>query len=219
MKKASLMFAFFLTYVTSFSQPVMVAKMSSGLTHFGFNKKMITKYKKVPSGIRAKADSLLQSVMGDFYTKTSFYYGDIYVSTHKSNPKVSLSTPKYDLLYILNDKSLGIESLPINLRLDDDGKPLKLTWPRKGYTNSSIFISRDTIKQVALQKAKELNYNTTGYEIEFKYDETGQKFYWQFLFPIKESDHKDYRVFEISWADKNDFKSNPNKILRRQTVY
>ena len=193
------------------AQDKMIVDQKGGLTYYGSASKDISAISQLPPLIVNSAQNIINAFMGDFSKNTHFSYGqlvekknnDFVSKDHPVNPAI----PRYDLEFILTDLSIGIKSLPVNIRLDSSGKPLKVTWPRQGYTNAAKFMQRDSIRAFALKQAANLNFNLKNYQIEFSYDEVKQKFYWAFLFP--NSDNQDtvnkFDVIYINWSDENDF--------------
>lgn len=199
----------------------MLVDEKPGLTDFDGYGKMITSLSKVPKNIRDSAESVLNTFLGDFRINTKFYYGQVIdLDTYhkaKDHDNPNLSIPKYELIFILKDSSIGIKSYPIGLRLNEFGKPLKLNWPRKGYTNKSKFLPLDTVRNAVLNRAKKSNFNLADYDIAFEYDYGAQKFYWIFLFPIqKEQNFSRYNTIKTNWVNLDDFDVS---VILRTTVY
>jgi hypothetical protein len=191
----------------------MVVNQRPGLTSFGGPTIWIDSIAQLPPVIISNLKPLMKKFMGDFYPNVHFVYGQVidlvkndYVP--KGGSKISPWIPKYDLEFILDDMSIGIKSLPINIRFDENGKPLKFTWPRTGYTNKSRFVSRDSVQVFALRIADTLKFNKENCEVVLEYDENKQKFLWRFLFPISEptDNAANFNSIEINWADINDYK-------------
>lgn len=199
----------------------MLVDQKPGLTYFDGYGKMITSLSKIPENIRDSAAIVLNKFLGDLSPKAKFYYGQIldFDAYHKfkDSANINPTIPKYELVFILKDLSIGIKSYPIELRLNEFGKALKLNWPRKGYTNKSKFQLLDTIRNNVLNRAKKLNFNLSNYEIAFDYDYEAQKFYWTFLFPVqKEQNFSQYNTIRTNWVNLDDFDVSET---RRVTVY
>jgi hypothetical protein len=223
-KVTGLLFIFLALFVdNAVAQNKMVVDHPPGLTYFGGRTEQIKSLEQLPPPIDSSLRSAMIKFLGDFYSKVHFVYGQVIDLKNndfvpKDGSKISPWIPKYDLEFTLQDMSIGIKSLPVNIRFDENGKLLKFTWPRAEFENESKFISRDTIQAVALRIADSLRFNKENYEIDFDYDENEQKFTWIFLFPAADSavNHYTFDTIEINWADRNDYKIDK---LRRDIVY
>ena len=224
MKKSGLLFLLLVFVISrSIAQSKMIVDQKPGLTSFGGSTVWVDSISQLPPQIFNNLKPIMEKFMGDFYPKVHFVYGqeiDLVNNDYvpKDGSKISPWIPKYDLEFTLKDVSIGIKSLPINIRFDKNGKLLKFTWPRAGFENNSKFISRDTIRAVALRIADSLKFNKEKYEVGFNYDESEQKFTWIFLFPAADSavNHYTFDTIEINWVDRNDYKIDK---LRRDIVY
>lgn len=199
----------------------MLVNQKPGLTYFDGYGKMITSLSQIPKNIRDSAAIVLNKFLGDLSPKAKFHYGQILdldaYHKFKDSANINPTIPKYDLVFILKDLSIGIKSYPIELRLNESGKALKLNWPRTGYTNKLKFLPLDTVRNTVLGHAKKMNFNLSNYEIAFDYDYEAQKFYWTFLFPVqKEQNFSQYNAIRANWVNLDDFGVSE---IRRVTVY
>lgn len=197
-------------YLQAIAQKNMIVDQKGGLVYYGSTSKTISNLSQLPPAISEKARFILTTFMGDFSKNTHFLYGQLvdlqnndYVS---KNYPINSNIPRYDLEYALTDPSIGIKSFPVNIRFDSSGKLLKITWPKQGYTTAESLMPRDTIRNFALKQAVNLNFNLDNYQVEFRYDEDKQKFYWRFLFiGDKGVSFSRFNVINVNWSDKTDF--------------
>ncbi|RYU90563.1 hypothetical protein EWM62_07870 [Mucilaginibacter terrigena] len=222
MKRLSLVLLFLFAFsFVALCQSQLTVDKTPRQTSFNGYSKVITSLSQVPKNIKDSAEVALVSFLGDFSSKTRFENGQIVdleaYHKFKANDNPGLFIPKYELIFVLRDPSIGIRSYPIELRLNEFGKLLKLNWPKKGYTNKSKFPPLDTVRNAVLNRAKKLNFNRSNYEIAFNYDFEAQKFYWTFLFLIsKKNNVKRYNLLTINWANLNDIRQSEQSTV---TVY
>jgi len=195
------------------AQPKMIVDQNGLTSAYILCSKDVYSINELPSFIADSARSILAKYMGDSLSKKlTFSIAQIIDTSRylKSEKKKVLppNLPKYEMAYNLRVPEIGIKGLTIELRLTQYGKKLKLTWPRKGVKDISVFLPLDTIRTFALVKAKKLKFQIENCKVDFIYDEQAQKFLWQFKFPNGEID-KDgagkYDCISVNWLDPNDF--------------
>ena len=112
--------------------------------------------------------------------------------------------PKYDITFLLRDNSIGIKRYSLNIRLDRYGQILYSNWPKGGYNNKLEFASPAKILQFALKQAEFKRHDTTGYLVDFYYNDRVDKLCWVFKFPklteLKRDNYDEtYNCVEIDW--------------------
>lgn len=210
-----LLIVFLLFTQLAWAQPQMVVdKPWTAASYIGFSKD-INDLIELPRPIVDSAYAVLKKYMGDELVQRLTFTGAQIIDTSKylkveKKMQIPANLPKYEMTFSLKVPELGIEYLTVELRLSQGGKPLKITWPRKEVRDASVFLPRETVRNFALKKARELKFQTENYNVEFDYDEERQKFLWVFKFPngpVDKDGQGNYHELSVNWLDLNDFKA------------
>jgi hypothetical protein len=209
--------------VPSYSQNFkLVDDFKYELTYYeGFSKK-INSLSSLPDAIVKNVNNYLKSSFGNLASTIYFSHGQIvdlkrYFIENPETHKREWQVPKYDLIFILKDSSIGIKSHGITLRVDQYGQILYCNWPREGYSDKNKFKSISEIEKFALNVASRKGYNINHYTISFNYNEKHQKVCWEFQC-LKEGNSVNglFNAFEIDWKYLEIIEEYE---VKKQTVY
>lgn len=184
-----------------FSQEKMVIEeSSSGSTYYEGFAKNVKSLDELPSKITVNLKGTLGNVFGDLTDSITFEKGQIvdlkrYFAKQNESYKRQWLVPKYDLNFVLGDTSLGLTKYNIHIRLDEYGQLIEINWPRKGYNARSNFINRKEIERFALKFANKKGFTTTGYNVEFRFNDKYKELCWIFKFPLSLNQ---FNTFEIA---------------------
>ena len=161
-----------------YSQVDLVNQPYAGTTVYGGAASHMSELGDLPQAILQNLEGLLQESFGEFRDSVHFSHGQIvaleaYFKKKEEAYRQEWIAPKYDLVFVLRDKSLNISALNIRLRLDAHGQVLKFDWPREGYSKrSSLKPLKDVLafalKEYGLEKTDELSR-----EYDLSYDDQG----------------------------------------------
>ena len=184
---------------------MIVDKPFSGSTYYEGFSKHLDSISELPPMIKYNLEGYLNRILGSMKDSLRFSHGQIvdlkrYFAKDSSTFSCRWIVPKYDLIFLLKDNSIGIKSYYLKIRLDEYGQILNSNWPKERYSEKSRFKQRSEIEYFALRQAKSKKYNTDGYLVDLIYNAKLDKLCWVFQFPtLIETNKKQYNAFEIPW--------------------
>lgn len=189
-----------------FSQEkMMISKRYIGTTYYDGHSILINSLQQLPLNIQKASSNFLNKTTGTLFNNITFSQGQIVdldklLSSDTSLYEREWVIPKYDLIFLLQDTTIGIRNYYLQLRLDKYGQILSSNWPRKYYSNKSLFKSREQILQFALQQAQAEGFDTSNYLIDFTHNYSQDKLCWLFKFKNNSNPKLDiYDVIEVDW--------------------
>lgn len=173
----------------SFSQSKMIVDHGKdAYTSFGRFSTKIDSFSQLSSLIQCNTNGYLKKILGDMSDSLQFSNGQIVdLKSYFNKDSITHNSfriiPKYDLTFKLSDKSLGIKRYNLEIELDQYGQLLRINWPKEKSKDKSKIINSDTIRQFVIEYAKSRRYDTSEYEVYFRYNPKFDKLCWLFLFP------------------------------------
>lgn len=184
---------------------MIVDQPMSGNTFYGGYSEQIDSLSTLPTVIQFNLQGYLYRILGSLSDSVSFSHGQI-IDLENKFKKDSVTyryhwiVPKYDLHFVLRDKSIGINNYYLQIRLDQYGQILFANWPKNNHSDKSLFKNRSEIERFALKQAEVRGFNLNNYNVDFKYNEELDKLCWVFEFPtIVKINIEEFKVLEIPW--------------------
>ena len=163
---------------------------------------------ELPPLIELNLNGYLNRVLGDIKDSVSFSHGQM-INLEKEFEKDSLTylrnwvVPKYDLNFVIRDKSIGIQNYYIQIRLDQYGQILNSNWPTEHFDDRNKLKNRNQINDEAIAYAKAKGFYKNNFMIELRYRKHHDSLNWVYKFPLNKDETKlnfqDYYVIEIAW--------------------
>lgn len=171
-----------------------------GLTQYDCKRDSVSDVNNFPELIKFKSLKLLKHYTGEFYDSIHFLTGQIIDLKELSDKKVFSDTssfyffesnniiPKYELFFILSDKSINIDQLIIKISFDEYGQILEFHWPF--YINKKVdFLSSDKVMNDLRQRTIDFKGKAPD-DILVRYDELLKNFVWEFVYHF----HNDSKI-------------------------
>jgi hypothetical protein len=159
----------------------------------------------IPSVIQHNIEGFLDKILGSMSDSVSFHRVliidlDEYFRDNSEAFNRGWIVPKYDLSFVLRDKSMGFINYNIEIRMDEYGQILYSNYPRTKHSDKGIFPQRSEVERIALQHAEDYNYVVNGYYVELTM--VDEMLCWRFYFPSRfDKTGREFNVVIVSWLD------------------
>lgn len=147
--------------------------------------------------------------MGCIYDSITFSHGQIvnlkkYFRHDTAVYRREWVVAKYDLSFLIRDKSIGIKNYYLKIRMDEFGQIIFSNWPRHSFSDKQKLSQLNQIEKIALKIAGQKKYETQDYTVELEYEVRSDRLFWCFYFAreLKEN-NKSYNVVLIDWSSQN----------------
>jgi hypothetical protein len=163
-------------------------------SHYGYSAKRIDSLAQLPEKIKLTLKLMLIERLGrNIYEKLTFEDGQVvdldnYFSSSLPSHRM---IPKYDLIFVLSDTTLGIQAYYLNVDLDSYGQLLSINWPSKRVEEYE-FASIKELHDFALQYGKKHKFNTKSMYVNLEYEKATDKLYWWITYKESFKDKGDY---------------------------
>ena len=197
--------AFALPGVCSGQSKMLYDQQYDGEVYYRIKTTHISSVSHLPVKIQINITGYLKQALGCMYDSISFSHGQIV--NLKKNFKHDTAVyrqewiaPKYDLSFLLHDKSIGIKNYYIKIQMDEFGQIIFSNWPRRWFSDRQKLSQLDEIEKIALKIADQKKYEIQGYTVELEYDSKSDRLFWCFCFPRElKGTYNSYNVVLIDW--------------------
>jgi hypothetical protein len=199
--------ALLMSSAPSFGQGKMIADQDYiGTVHYE-SARHISSTSELPKMIKLNLEGYIGQSMGAISDSLKFLHGQIVnlKKEFKNDNAVyrrGWIAPKYDLIFLLTDISIGIKKYYVRIELDEYGQIIQTNWPRRNYSERKELSQPqlEKVERTALKIADKMNYHIEGYKTELKYDSNEKSLYWEFYFPREfNARFVEYDLVAIDW--------------------
>jgi hypothetical protein len=165
----------------------------------------IDSFSLFPSFIQTNAKIVIDSSLTDFINSISFEKGqiidlDAYFANKTLldfNPFDTRVIPSYQIFFTLKDSSITCCSYYFEINFDKYGQLIYVGWPRQGYSYKKDFKTIEQALKKAIKTAKSKGFKTNYYQLDFGFDSSINRIYWDFAFLQKSTGDSSNRSQEF----------------------
>ena len=161
MNKQTLLFILLILPAICFGQSKMVCDQKyDGQIFYGIKTTSIKSISQLPTKIQDNVTGYLKQALGPIFDSIILSHGQI-VNLKKlfkfdtAAYRREWVVTKYDLSFLIHDKSIGIENYYVNIRMDEFGQVVFSNWPRHSFSDRQTLSQLDQIEKIALKRADE----------------------------------------------------------------